>query len=83
MATDHCPYTHQQKLAVNDDFNKIPNGAAGPRSGARTCEAQTSYGYLLGYPATACYQVPCSTDYFCTLDGGTKGCSNGSWVPVY
>ena len=50
--------------------------------GARTCEAQTASGYLLGYPATTCSQVPCNagTDYVCTLDGGTKTCSNGSWV---
>ena len=49
-------------------------------NGAKTCEAQTASGYLLGYKATACSQVPCSTDYVCTLDGGTKTCSNGSWV---
>ncbi|MCC6808347.1 MAG: dihydropyrimidinase [Deltaproteobacteria bacterium] len=29
VATDHCPFTHQQKLAGKDDFTRIPNGAAG------------------------------------------------------
>ena len=28
-ATDHCPFTHEQKKAGIDDFRKIPNGAAG------------------------------------------------------
>jgi hypothetical protein len=55
-------------------------------NGARTCEAQTASGYLLGYPATTCSQVPCTSttpaDYYCTLDGVKKSCSNGSWVRV-
>ena len=29
VATDHCPFTHAQKLAGEHDFTKIPNGAAG------------------------------------------------------
>jgi dihydropyrimidinase len=29
VGTDHCPFTHQQKLMGKDDFTKIPNGAAG------------------------------------------------------
>ena len=29
VATDHCPFTLQEKLAGVDDFTKIPNGAAG------------------------------------------------------
>jgi dihydropyrimidinase len=29
VGTDHCPFTHQQKLAGREDFTKIPNGAAG------------------------------------------------------
>lgn len=29
VATDHCPFTMQQKAAGKDDFRKIPNGAAG------------------------------------------------------
>jgi dihydropyrimidinase len=29
VATDHCPFTQQQKSAGKDDFRKIPNGAAG------------------------------------------------------
>ena len=29
IGTDHCPFTHQQKLAGASDFTKIPNGAAG------------------------------------------------------
>ena len=29
VATDHCPFTLQQKLAGIDDFSKIPNGVAG------------------------------------------------------
>jgi dihydropyrimidinase len=29
VATDHCPFTWQQKLLGKDDFSKIPNGAPG------------------------------------------------------
>ena len=29
IGTDHCPFTHAQKLAGQGDFTKIPNGAAG------------------------------------------------------
>ena len=29
VGTDHCPFTHQQKLMGKDDFTRIPNGAAG------------------------------------------------------
>ncbi len=29
VGTDHCPFTHQQKLMGKGDFTKIPNGAAG------------------------------------------------------
>ena len=29
VGTDHCPFTHAQKLAGQGDFTKIPNGAAG------------------------------------------------------
>ena len=29
VGTDHCPFTHEQKLAGKDDFTRIPNGAAG------------------------------------------------------
>lgn len=29
VGTDHCPFTHEQKLLGKDDFTKIPNGAAG------------------------------------------------------
>jgi dihydropyrimidinase len=29
VATDHCPFTWQQKLMGKDDFSKIPNGAPG------------------------------------------------------
>lgn len=29
VGTDHCPFTHAQKLAGLGDFTKIPNGAAG------------------------------------------------------
>jgi len=29
VATDHCPFTQQQKAAGKNDFRKIPNGAAG------------------------------------------------------
>lgn len=29
VATDHCPFTHEQKKAGLNDFRKIPNGAAG------------------------------------------------------
>lgn len=29
VATDHCPFTMQQKAAGKNDFRKIPNGAAG------------------------------------------------------
>ncbi|HLP18547.1 MAG TPA: dihydropyrimidinase [Bacteroidota bacterium] len=29
VATDHCPFTWEQKLAGKDDFSKIPNGGAG------------------------------------------------------
>lgn len=29
VGTDHCPFTHEQKLAGKGDFTKIPNGAAG------------------------------------------------------
>lgn len=29
VGTDHCPFTHEQKLAGRDDFTRIPNGAAG------------------------------------------------------
>jgi len=29
IGTDHCPFTHQQKLMGKDNFTMIPNGAAG------------------------------------------------------
>lgn len=29
VGTDHCPFTHEQKLMGKDDFTRIPNGAAG------------------------------------------------------
>lgn len=29
VGTDHCPFTHQQKLMGKDNFTLIPNGAAG------------------------------------------------------
>jgi dihydropyrimidinase len=29
VGTDHCPFTHEQKLMGRGDFTKIPNGAAG------------------------------------------------------
>jgi dihydropyrimidinase len=29
VATDHCPFTWQQKLRGKDDFSKIPNGSPG------------------------------------------------------
>lgn len=29
VGTDHCPFTHAQKLMGKDDFTRIPNGAAG------------------------------------------------------
>ncbi len=29
VGTDHCPFTHQQKLMGKDNFTMIPNGAAG------------------------------------------------------
>ena len=29
VATDHCPFTQEQKAAGKEDFRKIPNGAAG------------------------------------------------------
>ena len=29
VATDHCPFTQEQKAAGKNDFRKIPNGAAG------------------------------------------------------
>lgn len=29
VGTDHCPFTHDQKLMGKDDFTRIPNGAAG------------------------------------------------------
>lgn len=29
IGTDHCPFTHEQKLMGKDDFTRIPNGAAG------------------------------------------------------
>lgn len=29
VGTDHCPFTHEQKLAGRNDFTRIPNGAAG------------------------------------------------------
>ncbi|MFT3711316.1 MAG: dihydropyrimidinase [Archangium sp.] len=29
VATDHCPFTQEQKSAGRNDFRKIPNGAAG------------------------------------------------------
>ncbi len=29
VGTDHCPFTHAQKLAGQGDFTRIPNGAAG------------------------------------------------------
>lgn len=29
VATDHCPFTWQQKLLGKDDFSKIPNGHSG------------------------------------------------------
>jgi hypothetical protein len=65
------------------NYNWAPEGCEKTWcNGARTCEAQTTSGYLLGYPATNCSQVPCSIDYFCTLDGGKKACSNGVWVPA-
>ena len=29
VGTDHCPFTHEQKLMGKGDFTRIPNGAAG------------------------------------------------------
>jgi dihydropyrimidinase len=29
VGTDHCPFTHEQKLMGAGDFTRIPNGAAG------------------------------------------------------
>ena len=29
VGTDHCPFTHEQKLSGQGDFTRIPNGAAG------------------------------------------------------
>jgi hypothetical protein len=51
--------------------------------GCGTCEAKTSWGYLLGRPAHTCADVPCdgTQDYVCTLDGGTKQCYPGhGWL---
>jgi hypothetical protein len=45
--------------------------------GCSTCEARTSWGYLLGRRATSCADVPCdgTQNYVCTLDGPTKTCT--------
>jgi hypothetical protein len=51
--------------------------------GCGTCEAKTSWGYLLGRPARTCADVPCdgTQDYVCTLDGGKKQCYPGyGWL---
>jgi hypothetical protein len=51
--------------------------------GCGTCEAKTSWGYLLGRPAHSCADVPCdgTQNFACTLDGGTKQCYPGyGWL---
>lgn len=51
--------------------------------GCGTCEAKTSWGYLLGRAAHSCADVACdgTQDYVCTLDGGNKTCYPGhGWL---
>jgi hypothetical protein len=76
------PYV--EGLTAGPNYNWAPSGCGRTWcNGCYTCEAETAWGYRLGYPATACWQVPCtsSTDYTCTLDGGTKHCDPAyGWI---
>jgi len=71
------------------DYEWAPTGCERQWCGGvcGTCEAKTSYGYLLGRPATSCADVPCDgnqpPNYVCMLDGGVKKiCTTSGWVPA-
>lgn len=79
-------HPHIEGWFAGPDYEWAPAGCERKWcGGCGSCEAQTSWGYQMGYPAWSCSQVPCgpNTNYTCTLDGYKQRCDypNG-WVPA-
>jgi hypothetical protein len=80
-------HPHLEGWAAGPDYEWAPAGCERKWcGGCGSCEAQTSWGYQLGYQATSCWQVPCgpNTNFSCTLDGYKQVCdaASGTWVPA-
>ena len=80
-------HPHLEGFFAGPDYEWAPTGCERQWcGGCTTCEAQTSWGYKLGYPAWTCSQVPCNAstgNTVCTLDGFKQRCDpNVGWVPA-
>lgn len=73
VATDHCPFTLEQKALGKDDFTKIPNGCMG---------VENRYPYMLGMAAEGELSYPQVVKMCCAKPAELFGCKKKGSIEV-